>query len=521
VLLDPLSERATSHRENGEGLFGARSCETGMELSNTLHGVKERVAGDRRFLLALSAVASALSLLFFNSEQRRVALPILVIVNVAFVLMASIWGREDGEPVPLFEIGTIYCAALTLYSLVPFLNYLLAGMKWTALSDTRLLAYDAPPAEIGRFAWNYVVYLSSFAAVYLWARGKPASQKRVAVIDDSPPLAIVVLPLVALLVYFYLLNTVWGVDASPGYSKISDTMLNLKRLPLVVYQISSHLRGILLILKIALLILLFERWEAKRWSAVLCLWLALETAHTILNLGARFETALLLLSALLCYHRFVKPIRLSQAVAAGCLFIAGFQIMGMARNYALKGNRPVPSLTFRSVASATNEFQSIFATAYHLDQMKKAGQLENVPAQLYVSDFLMPVPQQLLPVKKIEPAEWYLEVSGIEGRTGYMFGVIAQSVVGFGLLELALRGALVGVLFGWAQRYYARRSSRFLPTLLYIWLCVWSYYTFRASTFYLLSPAIYRVLPVVALIYFGVRLKGRLRRNVEQDRPAL
>ena len=492
-----------------------------MEFSNTLHGLKERVAKDKRLLLILTAVTGALSLPLFSPEQRRVVLPLLVIINIAVFFLASLWGRGDKEPVPLFEIGTVYCAALTVYSLVPFLNYLLAGMSWTLLSDNRLLKYSAPPADVGRFAWNYVVYFLSFAATYLWARVKSESQKRAAVINDSPSLITIALPLFVLLAYFYWLYIFWGVDANPGYSKISDNLLKLERLPLIVSQVSSHLRGILLIFKIALLILLLERWESKRWRAVLCLWLLLETAYTILNVGARFETALLLLSALLAYHRLVKPIRLSQAVTFGLLFIAGFQIMGMARNYALKGDKPVPALTFRSLASATSEFQSIFATAYDLDQMKKAGGLENIPAQLYVSDFVMPVPRQFLPFEKIEPSEWYLKVRGIKGQTGYMFGVIAQSVIGFGLLELALRGALVGVLFGWAQRWYTRRSSRFLPTLLYVWLCVWSYYTFRASTFYLLSPIIFRVLPAVALIYFGERLLRRLPwRNVAERRPA-
>jgi hypothetical protein len=102
-----------------------------------------------------------------------------------------------------------------------------------------------------------------------------------------------------------------------------------------------------------------------------------------------------------------------------------------------------------------------------------------------------------------------------------MFGVIAQAIVGFGLLELVLRGALVGLLFAWAQRWYTRRAARFLPTLVYVWLCVWSYYTFRASTFYLLSPIIYRLLPVVVLIYAGARLLGRLPRFAAHGRPAL
>jgi hypothetical protein len=133
----------------------------------------------------------------------------------------------------------------------------------------------------------------------------------------------------------------------------------------------------------------------------------------------------------------------------------------------------------------------------------------------------MPVPQQLLPLKKIDPSEWYLDVRGFKDQTAYVFGVIAQSVIGFGFLELVLRGAVIGILFAWAQRWYARHSSSFLPTLAYLWLCVWSYYTFRASTFYLLSPIIYRLLPAVIFIFFGERLIRHLRRAEDCGRSAL
>ncbi len=488
-----------------------------MELPHTLYGVKEKVAGDKRLITFFTACVGALILLLMNSEHRQIWLPVLLIVNVAVFFLASVWGREDGEPVPLFEIGTVYCAALVLYSLIPFLNYLSGGMRWTELSDKRLWAYSSTPEEIGRFAWNYVVYFSSFAAAYLCARNRSASQKRVGRISDSPPLLIIVLPLAALLFFFYLLRALWGVDTNPGYAALNESLVKLNRLPLIAYQAISHLKGIVLILKMALLILLFERWESKGWRAALVVWLVLETVGTILNMGARFETALLLLTALLCYHRVVKPVRLAHAFVAGILFIAGFQIMGMVRNYTLRGDRPVPRLTLRSVGAATNEFQSIFGTAYDLHGMKQAGRLENIPVSLYFNDFLMPVPQQLLPIRKIEPAQWYLEQSGLQGGTGYMFGVVAQSVIGFGLTELILRGVVVGLLFAWAQRWYTSRSTRFLPTLVYVWLCVWSYYTFRASTFYLLSPIIYRVLPVVALIYAGARLTRRARRRGEDD----
>ena len=54
---------------------------------------------------------------------------------------------------------------------------------------------------------------------------------------------------------------------------------------------------------------------------------------------------------------------------------------------------------------------------------------------------------------KIDPADWYLEVVGIQGTgQGLMFGVIAQSIIGWGAVELALRGIALGTLFALMHR---------------------------------------------------------------------
>lgn len=482
-----------------------------MRLRDTLLTVKETAGGDRRLLAALAAAVSALTLLFAGPEARQVLLPFLVIATGAVVLVTCLWGTGERDTVPLFEIGTVYGVALAAYSLIPLLNFLLAGLKWTPVMDNRLLPYRVTAGDVGGFAWNHVVYFLCFSAAYLWTRGRVEGRRQGGV-SDTPPLPIVLVPVLLLFGYFLVLKVAWGVDADPSYLRLRENLANLHRLPLLLAQVSSHLRGIMLVFKFALLFLLFTRWESKRWRSALCAWLALDTAYTVVHVGARFETALLLISALLFYHRLVRPMTLRRAVVIGLVFLTVFQAMGLVRSYVTAGTMQRPPLTPRSLASAAGEFQSIFATAYDLDQMKKTGRLGEIPAQLYVSDFLMPVPQQLLGMKKLEPSRWYLQVKGIDNGTGYMFGVVAQSVIGFGLAELALRGVLVGALFAWIHRWYRRRSSRFLPTLVYVWLCVWSYYTFRASTFYLLTPFLYRVLPVVGFIYVGQRLVARLRR---------
>jgi hypothetical protein len=136
---------------------------------------------------------------------------------------------------------------------------------------------------------------------------------------------------------------------------------------------------------------------------------------------------------------------------------------------------------------------------------------------LYVGDFVRPIPQQLLPFEKIDPALWYLDVLGIrEGNIGFMFGVISEAAVGFGAPEMALRGLAVGAIFALIHNWYARNASRFWPTLFYIWLCVWSYYTYRASSFYLLTHVITMFVPVYIFVRAMQSAHSAAAKPIEQ-----
>jgi hypothetical protein len=82
-----------------------------------------------------------------------------------------------------------------------------------------------------------------------------------------------------------------------------------------------------------------------------------------------------------------------------------------------------------------------------------------------------------------------------------MFGVVAQAVIGWGFPELILRGAVLGLVFAAIHRWYVRRSTSLWVTASYLFLCVWSYYTVRATTFHIAYFVVYRLVPAIALMW--------------------
>ena len=74
----------------------------------------------------------------------------------------------------------------------------------------------------------------------------------------------------------------------------------------------------------------------------------------------------------------------------------------------------------------------------------------------YVSGLTAAIPSQVLPFEKIDRPAWYLStfypIFGDAGG-GFACGAISQALVGFGLIELVLRGALVGFVFARVQRW--------------------------------------------------------------------
>jgi hypothetical protein len=184
--------------------------------------------------------------------------------------------------------------------------------------------------------------------------------------------------------------------------------------------------------------------------------------------------------------------------ACGILFLSLLLGYGYFRSYS-------DSIDF----STANEFQVLMATALHVRDLIESGL--TAPPQVSWSEVLMLVPQQLLPIEKIDPSNWYLLVSGFaDSGSGFMFGVQSQAEIGWGNLELFVRGVVLALVLGFLHRKYSKRPLSFLLLVSYIWLLTTIYYSYRAGTFYWVTFVIFRLLIFIGAFLVLRRLFRRL-----------
>ena len=469
----------------------------------------------KRFSRTLFAclVFNLVALFFSSPEQRPVLLPLLASADIAILFFFALWDRSDHLPL---ELGTLAVASVALYATVPLLSYLLTGLTLTELSDYRLAQYNPTPAEIGAFGWYNVLYLLALAVAYLWARRRvPTRPLNIRQIPAATAHGLLLM-LIALYGYFALLWLTLGASYFAGsYENAALQRERIAQVPLVIHQFSLHMMGMTYTLKLGLMMVLMQRFSHKSARVTLYAWLSVELLLAFLRMGARTEALLLLVAAALLYHWMVRPLKLTLLAPAAVAVLTAFLAFG-----AIRDMREWIEAGDVNRLSANNEFQALFATAYDLNQLREAGQ--EIPWQIYVSDLYSPFPQQLLPFEKIDPSVWYLDILGIrETGVGFMFGVLSQAMLGWGWAELLLRGAILGWLFAKCHRWFVRRNATFWSGLFYLWLCVWCYWTYRSTTFALVTLFIYRFVPVVVIIRFFTRSLKRPREELRRAPGAL
>jgi hypothetical protein len=458
------------------------------------------------FLAAISLSLSLLWLAVSTSQERLVVLPVAIMINTVIGMVALLWWR-DGV-LPVFELGVVCVVVTGIYCIVPPLGYLLAGMQWTPFSDNRIFTRQPNPAQVGEFIWRHVVYLGVLAAAYAAVRGRTFVGTARLRAEAPGVLPAVVILIAVFAVYFALLFEYTGVSYRVTHEQQAAGALLPTDLPLFIGQISHNLSRIGLFLKMWLIALLLMRWQSRGARWLLFGWLGLEGARMVIAMGSRTEFTILILVTILLYHRLVNTLTFRRAFATLALSVSALLLYGFMRDYG----RYVDDFALLGVPlqSSANEFQILWGTSYDLMARKLANGIGEVPWAIYFSDLFLLFPAQMLPFEKLDPSWWYLGLINASGSGfGGMFGVISQSVIGFGFVELVLRGIVLGGGFALIHRWYVKRQESFWVTALYLALCIWSYYTYRASTFYIVYFVVYSFLPAMIL----VRLSAELMRG--------
>ncbi|HEV2718821.1 MAG TPA: hypothetical protein VG323_02290 [Thermoanaerobaculia bacterium] len=457
---------------------------------------------------ALAVTAAAMALLFMRPEDRLIAAPMFSLAVAGLFYMTALWVR-DGE-VPLFEAGTLLVLSTVVYVVLALAGFLEMHGSWDVLSDSRLQSYPFDPAEIGAIGWRCAAYLAAFIVVYLLVRGGAAVKRTPMSVPSGATFAAVLVLLMVLWFCKIALRIAYGIG-TVSYDNLDQLAASLQQVPYVVQQVGHNVISALLIVQQAILVFLMLLWRHRLSRAAVVVWLVADAAATAAHLGARTPAVLLILSAGLIYHRVVRPLPFSAVLAGGALLLAGFLAVGQVRSLGASAGSGHGLLT------STNEFQALFTNAFDLYKRREMGLLPLVPWQIHVSDFYMAIPSQLLPFTKLEPSTWYAGVIGLgDTGVGLMFGVLAQAAVGWDWIELVLRGVALGVVFALLHRWYVRHAAQLWPTLFYLFVTVWAYYTYRATSFWFVYLIVYQFLPaMVAAKLIELSLQRVLVRRVE------
>lgn len=438
-------------------------------------------------------------------EARPLLAPALALAAIGLFFLTALWVREGRAPV--FETGTLWVGATTIYGMIPMIGFAMMRGQWDPMSDSRLQQYPYNPRLLAHFGWNYVVYELAFVIVYLLIRGNAGVPTTYLRKPSRPQIWALVAVFGGIELMRIGLKVVYGFDLEVAYTDLSELAAAARRVPYVLLQLSHNVLAAKIVVQQALIALLFLHWRKARYRVILILWLLWEAYCMATGLGSRSPYMFVIVSAGMLYHRLVKPVSFKVFLSAGLMLLVAFLSVGLIRSLQVVNN----ANPTKNVLTTNNEFQALFATAYDLHERSKEGAIE-VPWQVYAVDFYLMIPRQLLPFEKIDPAQWYLEVIGMaNSNVGFMFGVMAEAVVGWGRVELILRGAVLAAVLALFHRWYARHAAGFWSTLLYLFVSLWTYYTFRATTFWFLYYVFYEFVPVVAFVKLVEFLASKVR----------
>jgi hypothetical protein len=480
--------------------------------------MRRSAAPSRRRFAAIATslaafLASAAALLFLKPEDRLLAAPMLAVGLTVTIYILVLWSR-DGSP-PVFEAGTLCMLSIAVYGMLPMAGFLMMQGRWDPFTDGRLQEYVFNPAELGLFGWRYAVYAAAFAFAYLVVRGRATTNRTRFVAPKETTRTALIILFVALYACKVALKITYDYDPDDFvYSDVAGSVARsmAKTAPYFILQIAHNILGALFVVELGLMILLIANWRMRWCRYALGLWLGYEIFVTVSTLGSRSRVVLLLISAGVLYHRLVKPLRFRILIGAGLLLLSAFLVAGAVRVVSSPDARKERA---GQVLTTGNEFQGLFATAFDIHKRKEEQSIPSIPWQVYVSDFYMPIPSQLLPFEKLDPSSWYIDLIGQTGSgTGYMFGVMSQAAIGLDWLELVLRGVVLAVALALLQRWYVRHSTAFWPTLFCLFVSIRVYYTFRASTFYFVYFILYEFVPalVAAKLLANVLSRSAARR---------
>ena len=404
----------------------------------------------------------------------------LITIGLVFLFyLIRIEGRLE-----VFDAGAILIAITILYSFFPLLSFAVNGFEVNIFTEGRLRSYRISSQEMAEHSVNHLIYIFALTLSYMYFR----PQKNLISFENqsfepinSSEIFIGILFYIALNVALTLL--LYAFPENPPY---------------FVRQILNNFSALTFVMSIWFFALTLINRKNKFFASLLFIYLFYEFAKVILGLSGRTWFFIHMLGLFFLYHRIVKPFSGNQIFYIFLIALSSFLLFGYIRT----GQASI--LSVAGFFTGNEEFSSLFATSYDLKiRLQEFSINETVPFSVTNFDYIALIPSQFLPFEKIDGPSWYIKLIGLQG-TGYGagFGVISQSIVGFGKVELIIRGILIGFIFSSLHRFVTRKKISIWRLVIYTYFAIQSYHIMRNGTGYLLYFFVYFILPCFFVLKF-------------------
>jgi hypothetical protein len=425
-----------------------------------------------------------------SSCERKQAVVIYAFPWLLLLIGLLFWASQRrGRPrrTRYLDLGSVFLAVILLYGIVPGIGFLLAHLGIGEIRDTRVSSgFD--PAPVERVQFMFICFATSFAVTYRATRrfSRVQHDHRHEAARSTRTLTWFA---IALAVGLPLIQVAL-VGKSEDYI---SSYASLRNMPLVVQQ----LFGIAAQLSFSSLVaaVVFAVAARPEHHIRVAMLIGAYIVYATLSGGSRSTAFLCFFAYLVTASIYVRGFSMRKIVAMGAPALALFMLAGLFRDQASEGS-------YLGVFQS-GEFTSLFINAVDLHERFESGFASEVRFAFYLVDVIRIIPAQLVGGVKLDPAAWYVETFYPEFHDaggGLAFGLLAESVAGYGAAEAAARGALLGLLFAWAANRLLDGQASVVKVFVYVWLAVMSYQSFRDTTLSLGVRALYQVVPMLLLI---------------------
>lgn len=456
-----------------------------------------RVYTPRAVAIASVLIAFAGTLLLFliipsflTMDQTYIVRPLVVACGVFATFCCLLRLRTKAN---LFgEIGFVYLSLALAYTFFPAVAFLATDFTFPLVIDGFNFVDLSPlPSEFGAHFWRLVLFIAGVAFGYLVVRGGPVEDPTRAE-QESPGtsrLIAVWMTIVGCCIVIVTLLSAPVTSYLDHYARFDNLSWLMHR---VVYVCLMFKTGGYFVL----LALMFRRYTKYR-KLIFVIVPAICAYETIYSFGSRIEALIVLLAFVSFYNYRVSPVSMTKGVAYLTALAALFSAIELFRasDFSLSDAQFEVS---QDGAQQATEFGAVYNTSFHLYSERERGTLPPRPWPMFFNEFITIVP--FVDHTKYNPQYWYYQNyfpdASVPPQT---MGVIADSAIWGGEVDLLFRSLANGALYALLTRWFLARKRNFNPTIVYVYCYASCVMTLKYSVLYPLIPLVQIILPTLLL----------------------